>query len=258
MSGQRRTTVRGLIGLVIFLVIWEALSRTHLVDPEFIPPPSSVAVQLGQLFGLQEFRADFYATLLAWFISVLVSALIAVPLGLLLGSIPGLRVATSAIIEFLRPIPPVTLVPAVIIAFGDGAQTKIIVATFTAIWPIMFNVIYGLNEVDPQLIDTAQVFRTRRARIGYAVRLPLIMPYALTGIRISAALSLIAIVSTEFLSGSGIGFGSYFFNVGEASGNITIEISGVVLAGLLGYLVNLALTSGQTKFFAWSPESRVK
>jgi NitT/TauT family transport system permease protein len=257
MSGQRRATVRGLIGLIIFLLLWEAVSRSHLVNTDVIPPPSSVAVQLGQLFGLQEFRADFYATLLAWLISVLVSALIAVPLGLLLGSIPGLRVATSAIVEFLRPIPPVTLVPAVIVAFGDGAQTKIIVATFTAIWPIMFNVIYGLNEVDPQLVDTAQVFRTRRPRIAYAVRLPLVMPHALTGIRLSAALSLIAIVSTEFLSG-GVGFGSYFFDAGEASGNITIEISGVVLAGLLGYLVNIALVASQSKFFAWSPESRAK
>lgn len=258
MSGQRRTTVRGLIGLVVFLVLWEALSRSHLIDPAIFSAPSLVATQLGHLFGLAEFRADFFASVLAWFISVLVSALIAIPLGLLLGSIPGLRVATSAIVEFLRPIPPVTLVPAVIVAFGDGAQTKIIVATFTAIWPIMFNVISGLNEVDPQLVDTAQVFRTRKWRISYAVRLPLVMPHALTGIRVSAALSLIAIVSTEFLSGSGIGFGAYFFDAGEASGNITLEIAGVVLAGLLGYLVNLAMVSSQTKFFSWSPESRVK
>jgi NitT/TauT family transport system permease protein len=176
---------------------------------------------------------------------------------MLLGSIPGLRVATSAIVEFIRPVPAVTLIPVVIIAFGDGAQTKIILSVFTSIWPILFNVIYGLHEVDPQHIDTAQVFRTRRLRIALAVKLPAVMPFAMTGIRLSAAMSLITILSTEFLDGSGVGFGAYIYNTGEVSGNMVIVVTGVVLAGILGYFVNLALTAMQNAWFAWSPESRV-
>jgi NitT/TauT family transport system permease protein len=257
MREQRRASVRGLIGLAGFLVLWELASRTHLVDPRYVPAPSAMVGELGKLFSQPQFTADFIATVLAWLIVILIATGIALPLGMLLGSIPGLRVATSAIIEFIRPVPAVTLIPVVVVAFGDGAQTKIILAVFTSIWPILFNVIYGLHEVDPQYVDTAQVFRTRRLRIAFAVKLPAVMPFAMTGIRLSAAMSLITILSTEFLDGSGIGFGAYIYNTGEVSGNMVIVVTGVVLAGILGYLVNLGLNAMQNAWFAWSPESRV-
>jgi NitT/TauT family transport system permease protein len=257
LSTKRRSTVRGLIGLVGFLIIWELASLSHLVNPTYIPPPSTVAIQVGKLFATPEFNADLIATVLAWLIALAIGTAIAVPLGLLLGSVPGIRVATSAVVDFLRPIPGVTLIPVVIVAFGDGAQTKIILAVFTAVWPLLFNVIYGLHEVDPQFVDTAQVFRTNKLRIAVAVKLPCVIPFALTGIRLSAALSLITIVSTEFLDGSGVGFGAYIYNNAQASGDMGIQLAGVVIAGLLGYLVNLALVSIQNSWFSWSPESRV-
>ena len=257
MHTQRRANVRGLIGLVGFLVLWELASRVHVVDPRYVPAPSTMAGEVGRLFSQPQFTADFVATVLAWFIVILISVALALPLGMLLGSIPGLRSATSAIVEFIRPVPAVTLIPVVIVAFGDGAQTKIILSVFTSIWPILFNVIYGLHEVDPQYVDTAQVFRTQRLRIAFAVKLPAVMPFAMTGIRLSAAMSLITILSTEFLDGSGIGFGAYIYSTGSVSGNMVIVVTGVVLAGILGYLVNLALTTMQNAWFAWSPESQV-
>lgn len=257
MHTQRRANVRGLIGLVGFLVLWELASRVHVVDPRYVPAPSTMAGEVGRLFSQPQFTADFVATVLAWFIVILISVALALPLGMLLGSIPGLRSATSAIVEFIRPVPAVTLIPVVVVAFGDGAQTKIILSVFTSIWPILFNVIYGLHEVDPQYVDTAQVFRTQRLRIAFAVKLPAVMPFAMTGIRLSAAMSLITILSTEFLDGSGIGFGAYIYSTGSVSGNMVIVVTGVVLAGILGYLVNLALTTMQNAWFAWSPESQV-
>lgn len=257
LSTKRRSTVRGLIGLVGFLIIWELASLSHVVDPRFIPPTHVVFGQIGRLFGTPAFDTDLIATVLAWMIAWAIAIMIAVPLGLLLGSVPGLRVATSAIVEFLRPIPAVTLIPVVIVAFGDGAQTKIILSVFIAVWTVLYNVIYGLHEVDPQFVDTAQVFRTNRLRIALLVKLPCVIPFALTGIRLSAALSLITIVSTEFLDGSGVGFGAYIYNNAETSGNMRIELAGVVIAGLLGYLVNQAVVGIQNKWFSWSPESRV-
>lgn len=257
MRAQRRSSTRGLLGMAGFLALWELASRTGLVDPRYVPAPSTVATRLWQLFGLSVFRVDVVATVLAWLIAIAISCVVAIPLGLLLGSVPGLSSATSVVVEFLRPIPPVALVPLAIVALGDGAQSKIALAAFAGTWPIMFNVIYGLHEVDPRYVETARVFRTRRWRIAAAVRLPCIAPFTLTGIRLSAALSLIVIVSTEFLNGSGIGFGSYIYVTGQASGDIVLVITGTVLAGVLGYLVNLALVAIQRRWFAWSVGNEV-
>jgi len=217
-----------------------------------VPPPSAVATSIGGLFGQADFRADLVATVLAWLIATLLAVAIAVPVGLVLGSVPVLRTATSAIVEFLRPVPSVTLIPLVLVAFGEGAQTKIILATFASVWPILFNVVYGLHEVEPLFVDTARTYRTGRLRTALTVRLPYIAPFVLTGIRLSAAICLVVTMSTEFLTNSGIGFGSYIVLNGEQSGDMSMVIGGVVLAGILGCFVNALLQSAHNRWFGWA------
>lgn len=251
-----RSSVRGLIGLGAFLALWEAADRIGPLDPRFVPPPSGVATRIVDLFAQAEFRADFVATVLAWLIALLLAILIAVPLGLLLGSVPVLRGATSTVVEFLRPIPSVTLIPLAFDVLGDGAQTKIALAVFAAVWPIMFNVVYGLHEVDPLFVDTARAFRTGPLRTTVAVRLPYIAPFVLTGVRMAASVSLIVLLSTEFLSNAGIGFGSYIVTNGQQSGVMPLVITGAVLAGILGYAVNGALQATQNRWFGWGAEGR--
>jgi NitT/TauT family transport system permease protein len=249
-------SVRGLIGLVGFVALWELASRIGLLDPTYVPGPSQVTVRIGQLLGQPDFRADLVATVLAWLIAIVLATAIAVPVGLVLGSVPGLRTATSAVVEFLRPVPSVTLIPLVLIAFGEGAQTKIILATFASIWPILFNVVYGLHEVEPLFLDTARTFRTSRLRTALTVRLPYIAPFVLTGIRLSAAISLVVTVSTEFLTNSGIGFGSYIVLNGEETGDMPMVIGGVVLAGILGCFINALLQGAHNRWFGWAEGGR--
>lgn len=247
-----RRIVLGLLGLAGLLLLWQLAGRAGWFDTRFVPVPTQVVSEIAGLFRIAEFRADFVATVLAWLIALVVATLVAVPVGLLLGSVPGLRAATSVIIEFLRPVPTVTLIPIVLIAFGDGAQIKIVLAAFASIWPILFNVMYGLREIDPLLIDTARAYRTGRLRVALAVRLPSVAPFALTGIRLSAAISLIVIVSTEFINNSGIGFGSYVVLNGEQTGDMPMVVAGAILAGLLGALVSGLLAAVRRLWLGWS------
>lgn len=250
--------IRGLIGIAVFLVLWEVGCRVSLIDARFVPPPSEVLSGAVRLFADQAFRADFIATVLAWLIAVLVSIGIAVPAGLVLGSVPLVRTATSAVVEFLRPIPPVSLIPVALIALGEGAQTKIALAAFAGVWPIMFNVMYGLREVDPLFVDTARAFRVGRLRTTLAVRLPYVAPFAFTGIRLSFAVTLVVIVSTEFLTTSGLGFGSYIQEFGQQVGDNVVVFAGAVIAGGYGYLVNFGLQSVQDRWLGWTDWERAR
>ena len=253
-----RPWIRGLIGLVVFLALWEIACRAALVDARFVPPPSQVLTTAGRLLGDREFRTDLVATVLSWLISMLIATGIAVPAGLVLGSVPLVRTATSAVVEFLRPIPPVALIPLALIVLGDGAQTKIALAAFAGVWPILFNVIYGLHEVDPLFIDTARAFRTSTLRTALAVRLPFVAPFAFTGIRLSAGATLVVIVSTEFLTTSGLGFGTYVVENGEQIGDNAVVFAGAVIAGTLGYLVNGGLQAVQNRWLGWTERERVR
>jgi NitT/TauT family transport system permease protein len=133
--------LRGTLGLLGFFAICEVISRLGIVSEQYLPAPSLVLARLVQLLGTQSFLLDVTASVLAWAIALGISIAIAVPAGLLLGSVPIMRLATRAIIEFLRPIPSVALIPLAIVLIGGGAATKITLAIYAAVWPILFNTI---------------------------------------------------------------------------------------------------------------------
>ncbi|MEB3369294.1 ABC transporter permease [Saccharopolyspora mangrovi] len=249
-------TLRGLLGLLGFLLLWEAFSRSGLVDPQYFPPPTVVLTRFVELLGDPSFLLDLIASVLAWAIALGISIAIAVPAGLLLGSVRSIRVATRAIIEFLRPIPSVALIPLAIVLVGSGPETKITLAVYAAVWPILFNTIYALDEVDPVMVDTARSFGFGRARTMFTVLLPNAAPFVLTGIRMSASVALILVVSTEFLAGGGSGLGSFVLDASTGAGRMDLVLAGTIVAGIVGYLINEALETVHKRGLAWSAIDR--
>jgi len=247
-----RALTRGLLGVVGFLVVWELFGRSGLVPAEYLPPPTVVFAQLGELLTDELFLRDVIATVLALIIAVALSVGIAVPLGLVLGSVPAVRHATRAVVEFLRPIPSVALIPLVIVVLGVGPETKITLAVYAAIWPILFNTIYALDELDPLLVETARVFGSGRLRVLFQVALPSSSPFVLTGIRLAATTSLVVLVSVELLAGGSGGLGQFIMEARSGAGRMDLVLAGTVVAGVIGYLVNEGLERAQRRWVGWS------
>jgi NitT/TauT family transport system permease protein len=247
--------LRGLAGLAGFLLVWELVSRTGVVRAEFLPPPTVVAARLTGLAADADFRADVLATVLAWGIALALAVAIAVPVGLVLGSVPVLRTATRALVEFLRPIPSVALIPLAVVLLGTGPATKITLAVYAAVWPVLFNTIYALGEIDPQRLETARSFGLGRAAVLRRVALPSVAPFVMTGVRVAAAIALILVVSTELLAGGrGGGLGQFIDTARTGGGGIDTVLAGAVVAGLIGYLVNAGLEAAQRRFLGWSAQ----
>jgi NitT/TauT family transport system permease protein len=245
------SVLRRLTGLVVFLAVWEVVGRSGVVKAGVLPPASVVLVQFFGLFGDPGFIADAASTLLSWVIAIGLACLIAVPLGMLLGSVAPLRLLTGPVIEFLRPLPTVALIPLATLVLGSGAQSKIALAVFASVWPIMFNTVYAVGEIDAQILDTARAFRTSRPRLFFAVILPAVAPFVLTGIRLSVAVSLIVLVSTEFMTG-GVGIGHFVELRGSTSLRMDVVFAATVFVGLVGYLVNIGLLSAQRRWLGWA------
>jgi NitT/TauT family transport system permease protein len=247
-----RPIVRNLIGLGGFFLIWELAARSGLVSELSIPPPTVVLPRLVELLGTEAFIRDMIASVLAWAIGLGVAIIIAVPAGLVLGSIPAVRVATRAIVEFLRPIPSVALIPAALVMIGAGPETKITLAVYASIWPILFNTIYALDEIDPLLVDTARSFGTSRTRVMTSVALPHAAPFIFTGIRMSAAIALIVVISVEFIAGAVRGIGRFSLEAYEGAGRMDLVLAATLVAGLIGYLINEGLEVLGRRWFKWS------
>lgn len=250
--------VRNLIGLAGFLLIWEGVVRLGFIDQVFLPPPTDVVVKVVRLLGDEAFLRDTIATVLAWFLAVLVAVAIAVPGGLLLGSLPVVRSATRALVEFIRPIPPVALIPLIVVAVGSGPEAKITLASYAAMWPILFNIIYALDDIDPLLIETARSFGGNKVRAFVTVALPYSAPFAFTGLRLSAAIALIVTVSTEYLAGSEIGVGAFIIDTYDNVGRMDLVLAGTIVVGLFGFVVNEGLERLGQRVFAWSDTTRTE
>lgn len=247
-----RTALRRLVGLIGFLVLWEVIVRVGVLPANVVPPASTVLARFVGLFGDAKFVPDAVSTVLSWAIALGLAVLIAVPLGVLLGSVRWLRLSISPVVEFLRPLPAVALIPLVILVLGSGAQTKITLAAFASLWPVLFNTIYAMSEIDRQLLETASVLHTRPLRKLCTVLLPSIAPFTLTGIRLAASISLVVLVSTEYLTGGTVGIGQFVYLWGTSAGRMDMVLAGVVFIGLIGYLVNLALLGGQRRWIRWA------
>jgi NitT/TauT family transport system permease protein len=257
-------SLRGLAGIVVILALWQVGSFTGLFPESYIPPPTTVVPRMLELFtsafnsGEDKFLRDLLATMLTWLIALLIAIGIAVPAGLLLGSVPAVRVATRVIVEFLRPIPSVALIPLVIVLVGSGPEAKISLAVFAAVWPILFNTIYALDEIDPLLLDTAKSFGLGRARTMFTVGLPHAAPFIFTGIRLASAVTLIVVISVEYLAGGEIGIGKFTLDWASGSGRQDIILAVTLLAGIIGYLLDGGFLKLQRTLFKWNTGAETK
>ena len=251
-----RRAVRGAAGLAMLFALAELVTRLEIVDPTYLPPASTVLVATGRVLLDPAFLGHVGATLAAWAVGLGVALVIAVPVGVLLGSSWRGYLASTAAIEFLRPIPSVALIPLAILLLGRGLDMKVLLVAYASVWPILFNTIYGVREVDPLARDTGRVFGLGRTAVLWQITLPSASPFIATGVRVSAAIALILAISAELIAGGTQGLGVWMLANSQAGVPRELLYAGIVVAGLLGLALNALLVSGERRLFAWHPRVR--
>jgi ABC-type nitrate/sulfonate/bicarbonate transport system permease component len=167
-----------------------------------------------------------------------------------------LKVGVRAVVEFLRPIPSVALIPLAILIWGSGLESKVFLAAFASTWPLLMQTLYGVQDVDPVATDTARSFGLSRPQRFLHVTLPSAGPYIATGIRISAAVSLILAVTAELVIGSP-GLGQQI-NIARQSENVDVMYALIAVTGLLGWGVNVVFTRLERRVLFWHPSQRAE
>ncbi|MDN3360115.1 ABC transporter permease [Actinomadura sp. DC4] len=241
--------------MLVFLLIGEVIGRIGLVDRSYLPPASSVLARAGGLLTDGGFLQDVAWTLKVWAVGLLIAVVIAVPVGLLLGSLPVVNSAVRVLIEFLRPIPAVALIPLVILMIADQAQIEQTLAAYAAMWPILINTVYAVGDVDPVPREMARSFGLGRAVILARVALPSVAPFVATGIRVASSIALIVTISTELTAGGGEhGIGIFILNASSDATHADVVFAAAGIAGLLGYLIDVTMRTIERRLFRWHYE----
>lgn len=246
----------GLIGILGFLVVLELVPRTPLVDARFLPPFSDMARALVDNAATAEFWSALGDTLVGWATGLTIAMVAGVVAGLVIGSVPLLRAATSSTVEFLRPIPSVALIPLVILVYGVESTSTIVLVVYAAFWQVLVQVLYGVADVDPVAQETARSYRFRPVTRVRTVVWPTALPYVLTAFRLAAAVALVLEVTGELIIGTP-GLGSVIA-VAQSSGAVASLYSLVIVTGVIGLLVNLLARALERRVLRWHPSVRAE
>jgi NitT/TauT family transport system permease protein len=195
-------------------------------------------------------------TLWTYLQGLALAVVIGVGLGVAIGSHRTIEDGTSVVVEFMRPIPAVALLPLAIFWFGTGAPTIRFLVAYAAVWPILVHTVYGVRGVDRMLYDVAATSGvTGAARIA-RVSVPAALPSIVTGIRISAALALVVCVTAEYFVGSQ-GLGDYLYDH-QVAYRLDEMYAAAALTGLLGLAIDAMLSSGARRVVFWAGEEQAR
>jgi ABC-type nitrate/sulfonate/bicarbonate transport system permease component len=241
-------------GIATVAVALEAAPRLGLVPRTSFPPLSAVLTALVRLGRDGDLATAVGATASSWARAMLVASLVAIPLGALLGSSPLATVLLRGPVEFLRPIPSVALIPVLVLIFGPRASLAVTLGAIGATFPLLYQVRYGVADIDPLARDTTRAFGLGRAmRLRWLV-LPSVAPYLATGFRLSASVALILVVTGEYVVGiAGVGREVL---TSQSGGAYDRMYAFVLVAGLLGLAVTTALRAGERRVLAWHTSQR--
>ncbi len=260
-----RAILLSMVLLAISLGIWEALNQppeASAAMSEFemlmggadqearVPPPSQVLkhawTELSNPFydagpndkgiGIQ-LAYSIYRVLTGYF----AAALVAIPLGFVIGMSPLMHKALTPFIQVLRPISPLAWMPLALFIIKDSEQSAIFVIFICSIWPMLINTAFGVANVRKDWIRVAQTHELGALKTAWKVILPAAAPTILTGMRISIGIAWLVIVAAEMLVG-GTGIGYYVWNEWNNL-DLNSVIFSILMIGIVGMLLDMALAT---------------
>ena len=251
MSAVLHRAYLGAAGLVLLFGLAQLALWAGRVSPATFPLPSAVLGSAADLARNGSFLAGVGSTMEEWAEAMAIAVVIAVPVGLLLGSLPLADAAVQPVIDFVRPIPAVTLVPLVLLIIQDNARTEIAVVVFASVWPVLINTVYGVRNVDPLAVETLRSFGFGPLSVARLVSLPSAAPFIATGVRVAASFAFVVAVAVELIGTGMGGIGAFAAQEDNGAGDITVMIAIAVWTGLIGLAINGVFAAAEHRLFRW-------
>lgn len=254
MTKRAANAAKGIAGIAVTVALWEAARALGVVDPRDLPSTAAIIRAAAEGLWGGELARAVAATIGSWTPGLLLAALAGAAGGIALALLPRLEIATRPVLEFLRPIPSVALIPVALLVLGVGLEMQLFMIAFASIWPILFSTKTGVEGVDPRFMETGRVLHLGPSARIVRIVLPAALPSFATGLRTASAIALVVAITVEMLTGQA-GIGSYIENV-RLNGLITEMWAAIFVTGVLGYLINTLFVTVERAVMPWSPENR--
>ncbi len=236
MAEKSRDLFKSTIVLIVLIAVWAALSMAGVFSSFVFPGPERVWKAFIDMTVSGELLGNMIASLARVFIGFAISFSLAFVLGILACLHPGADPYYRPLLEFLRHVPPMALIPLLILWCGIGEASKIIIIVLTAFFPIFMNTESGLKGCDRKLLEVGEMLHMSIRERFFKIQLPAAIPNILVGMQIGLGYSWRAIIGAEMIAASsGLG---YMILDAQALARSDKVLVGIIMIGILGLLMD--------------------
>ena len=266
MNTKLKNAFTGAIVPLVVVLIWEVLARLELFSAVVMPAPTAVALRWWEYLTPPvpydpavspwltwafsgELPSDAVGSLYRVVVGFVVGAVLALPLGLLMGASDKVYALCNPLVQILRPIPPIAYIPLAILWFGLGNPPSVFLIAIGAFFPVLMNTIAGVRHVDGIYIRAARNLGVGQWTMFTKVMLPAATPYILAGVRIGIGTAFIVVIVSEMIAvNNGLGF-----RILEAREFMWSDkiIAGMLTIGLLGLAIDSAVSRLNNHLLRW-------
>ena len=238
-----------ILPVLTILVIWEIISRQGPVNQALFPPPSTVATAWYHLLANGTLFWDIRDSLWRLLCGLMIGSSSAILIGLFTGRMRVINQIISPLIQILRPLPAVAIIPLVIVWMGIDDGAKIFTIAYGTFFTVWISTHLGVQQVPEIYLWTARLFHISAIQLFTKVILPASFPFIVTGIRTGAAIAY-AMVFVSELAGASSGIG-YRISVAHSIFRIDEMMAALVTLGVMGAITDQLIKLGATKLMPW-------
>ena len=230
------------VAFIIFISLWQSIPTILDIKPFILPKPTDVVAAAIKDWDL--LWPAMQITIVEAVIGFILSAVIGIGVSILLASSRIIEISLYPYAVILQTIPVIAIAPIVVIWFGSGFNSIIIISFLIGFFPIVSNTLMGLNSVDKNMVDLFQLYNASKWQTMWKLRIPAAMPYIMSGLKVSCTLSIIGAITGEYIAGIGGGKGGLGYAITVAAVQLkTPYLFACAIAGALFGIVFYLIVS---------------
>ncbi len=234
---------------VLFIVLWQIAGNLNLINGIIVPTPIKIVSSFVELLISGRWWKDFSASIFRVLLGFLYGTAAGIIIGVLSGLFSKFNKAIDGIFGILRPIPMIGLVPLMILWFGIGETSKIIVISVGTFWSVLLNTQSGIASTDRKLLEVARILEKDNLTVLRKIILPAALPQIFTGIRIGVGNAWKSVVAAEMLAATkGIG---HMIEYARELAQPSKMFVGLLTIGIFGLLIDFSIRKLQKVLIKW-------
>jgi ABC-type nitrate/sulfonate/bicarbonate transport system permease component len=239
----------GIASPLLLLALWEIAARIGLIDTRFFPAPGTIIMRLVLLAQTGELELHLWASLQRLFWGFLLGGIPALLLGLAMGLYRPVRIAIDPLVAATYPVPKSAILPLVLLIFGLGEMSKVVMVALGVFYPILINTVAGVRNIEPIYLDVGRNFGATGWQVFRTIALPGALPNIMAGVKLGIGMGLILIAIAEMI-GAHEGIGYMIWNAWQILAVDTMYV-GLMVIAILGFVFNLVLDAIEHAVVPW-------